>query len=172
AFGGTIASVRRPGMTEVTPSLSGTELVESIPELASVADVDVREFPPIASFAVTIPAMLDLARAVAEAHAEGCDGVVISHGTDTIEETAYALALLLPRDRQIVLTGAMRNPTLPGTDGPANLIGAFVAAASPAVAGLGPVVVLNDDLHAARFATKTHTSRVSTIGSPGAGPLG
>jgi L-asparaginase len=172
AFGGTIASVRRPGMTEVTPSLSGAELVESIPELAAVADVEVREFPPIASFAVTTRAMLDLARAVIEAHADGCDGVVISHGTDTIEETAYALALMLPRERRLVLTGAMRNPTLPGTDGPANLIAAFLAAGSRLVTGVGPVVVLNDDLHAARFATKTHTSRVSTIGSPGAGPLG
>jgi L-asparaginase len=159
-------------MTEVAPSLSGAELVESIPELAAVADVEVREFPPIASFAVTLPAMLDLARAVIEAHDEGCDGVVISHGTDTIEETAYTLALMVPRDRQVVLTGAMRNPTLPGTDGPANLIAAFLAAGSPLAAGLGPIVVLNDDLHAARFVTKTHTSRVSTMRSPGAGPLG
>jgi L-asparaginase len=172
AFGGTIASVRRPGATEVTPTLSGAELVESLPELAEVAEIEIREFPPIASFAVTLPDMLTLARAAAEALAEDREGVVISHGTDTIEETAYALALMLPRGRPVVLTGAMRNPTLPGTDGPANLLAAFLVAASPHAAGLGPVVVLNDELHAARFVTKAHTIRVSAMASPGIGPLG
>jgi L-asparaginase len=172
AFGGTIASVRRPGAAEVTPTLSGAELVESLPELAEVAEIDVREFPPIASFAVTVPDMVALAHAAAEAFAEGREGVVISHGTDTIEETAYALALMLPRGRPIVVTGAMRNPTMPGADGPANMIAAFLVAASPLAAGLGPLVVLNDELHAARFVTKSHTLRVSTMASPGAGPLG
>src|SRR5262245_4428269 len=114
AFGGTIASARRPGATEVTPMLSGAELLESLPELATVAEIDVREFPPMASFAVTLPDMLALARAVAAAFAEGGDGVVITHGTDMIEETAYALALMLPRGAPVVLTGALRNPTLPG----------------------------------------------------------
>ena len=172
AFGGTIASVQRPGATEVTPTLTGAELVESLPELAEVAEIDVRDFPPIASFAVTLPDMLALVRATAEAFAEGREGVVISHGTDTIEETAYALALMLPRGQPIVLTGAMRNPTQPGTDGPANLLAAFLVAASPSAAGLGPLVVLNDELHAARFVTKSHTMRASTMTSPGAGPLG
>ena len=172
AFGGTIASARQPGASEVTPSLSGADLVASVPELAEVAEIEVREFPPIASFEVTVDAMLVLARAAAQAAAEGLDGIVISHGTDTIEETAYALALMLPREQPVVLTGAMRNPTLPGTDGPANLLSAFSVAASPLAAGIGPVVVLNDELHAARFATKSHTQRVSTIASPGAGPLG
>jgi L-asparaginase len=79
---------------------------------------------------------------------------------------------MLPRDAPVVLTGAMRNPTMPGADGPANLLAAFVVAADPRTAPLGPVVVLNDELHAARFATKSHTARVSTIASPGAGPLG
>ena len=69
--------------------------------------------------------MLALARAAAEAFAEGRAGVMISHGTDTIEETAYALALMLPRGRPVVFTGAMRNPTLPGADGPANLLSGF-----------------------------------------------
>lgn len=172
AFGGTIASVRAPGATGVTPTLSGSELVRSVPELAGVAEIDVRDFPPIASFAVTLEDMHRLARAASEAFEDGCDGVVISHGTDTIEETAYALALMLPRTRPIVLTGALRNPTLPGTDGPANLLASFRVAASPLAAGLGPLVVLNDELHAARFVTKAHTSRLSALASPGAGPLG
>lgn len=172
AFGGTIASVRAAGATEVTPTLSGSQLVQSVPELAGVAEIDVLDFPPIASFAVTPADMHMLARATAEALEDGCEGAVITHGTDTIEETAYALALMLPRTRPIVLTGALRNPTLPGTDGPANLLAAFRVAASPLAAGLGPLVVLNDELHAARFVTKAHTSRVSALASPGAGPLG
>ena len=172
AFGGTIASARRPGAVEVTPMLTGAEVLESVPELAAVAEIEVVDFPPIASFAVTPRDMVGLARSVSEALEAGCEGVVISHGTDTIEETAYALALMLPRGRPVVLTGAMRNPTLPGTDGPANLISAFLVAGSPLAAGLGPLVVFNDELHAARFVTKSHTSRVSTMASPGAGPLG
>lgn len=172
AFGGTIASVRRSGATEVTPTLSGAELVQSVPELAEIADVEVREFPPIASFAVTLADMQTLARAAAESFADGCEGIVVTHGTDTIEETAYALALMLPRTQPIVLTGALRNPTQQGADGPANLLAAFRVAASPLGHGLGPLVVLNDELHAARFVTKTHTSRVSALASPGAGPLG
>ena len=172
AFGGTIASVRRAGMAEVAPTLTGAEVLESVPGLAEVAEIEVVDFPPIASFAVTPRDMVGLARSAVEAFAAGCDGVVITHGTDTIEETAYVLALTLPRGRPTVLTGAMRNPTLPGTDGPANLLSAFLVAASPLAVDLGPLVVLNDELHAARFVTKTHTTRVSTMASPGAGPLG
>lgn len=116
--------------------------------------------------------MLEVARVAARAFEEGAEGVIVTHGTDTIEETAYALALMLPRGRPVVLTGAMRNPTLPGTDGPASLLAAARVAASPLATGLGPVVVMNDEVHAARFATKAHTQGVSTIASPGAGPLG
>src|SRR5262249_10991729 len=166
------ASVRKPGATEVSPTLSGAELLASLPELEEVAEIHVQEFPPIPSFAVTLADMQTLARAADEAFARDYTGVVISHGTDTIEETAYGVALMLPRGRPVVLTGAMRNPTLPGADGPANLLAAFLVAESPSAAGLGPLVVLNDELHAARFATKSHTMRVSTIASPGAGPLG
>lgn len=172
AFGGTISSIRRPGSDGVTPTLSGGELIASVPELAAIAEIEVRDFEPLPSFAVTPGHMLVLARAVAESFAQGADGVVISHGTDTIEETAYTLALTLPRGKPVVLTGAMRNPTLPGPDGAGNLVAAFATAASPQAHGLGPLLVLNDELHAARFATKTHTSRVSTIASPWAGPLG
>lgn len=172
AFGGTIASGRRPGTAEVAPMLGGEQLLASLPELGEVAAIQVRNFAPLPSFEVTPSHMLELAGATARAFEEGAAGVVITHGTDTIEETAYTLALALPRGRPLVLTGAMRNPTLPGTDGPANLLAAVRVASSPLAAGLGPLVVLNDELHAARFATKTHTQRVSTIGSPGAGPLG
>ena len=172
AVGGTISCVPREGVPGLTATLTAGEIADSVPGLADVADIDVGDVATVASFEVTFAHMHALAREARRAFEEGCDGVVVTHGTDTIEETAYALALMVPRGRQIVLTGAMRNPTLPGTDGPGNLLSAFVVAASPEAGELGPLVVLNDELHAARFAQKLHTTRVSTFGSLGAGPVG
>ena len=171
AVGGTISCLPADGGAAATASLTAGEIVESVPELASIAEVEVGDVATIASFAITLADMHTLALEVKRALDGGCDGVVITHGTDTIEETAYALALLLPR-ASIVLTGAMRNPALPGTDGPANLLAAFIAAAAGETAELGPLVVLNDELHTARFAQKAHTTRLSTIASIGAGPVG
>ncbi len=172
AMGGTIASVPTGDTAEVTPSLKAEELIESVPVLRSVARVDWGDIVTIASFAVRLEDMYVVACAVLKAFDDGCDGVVVTHGTDTIEETAYALALMVPRGKPIAVTGAMRNPTLPGADGPGNLAAAFMTAARPEAGALGPVLVLNDELHAARFATKSHSTRPSTIVSAGAGPIG
>ena len=172
AVGGTISCVPREGLDGVTATLTAGDIAESVPGLTDMAELEVGDVATVASFDVTYALMLDVAREVARAREEGCDAVVLTHGSDTIEETAYALALMLPRGAPVVLTGAMRNPTLPGTDGPANLFAAFVVAASPAAGPLGPVIVFNDEVHAARFAQKLHTTRVSTFGSLGAGPVG
>jgi L-asparaginase len=172
AVGGTISCVPREGVDGVTAALTAADIVDSVPGLAEVAELDVGDVATVASFDVTYDLMLSVAREVARAREDGCDGVVITHGSDTIEETAYALALMLPRGAPVAVTGAMRNPTLPGTDGPANLLAATIVAASPGTGELGPVIVFNDEIHAARFAQKLHTTRVSTIGSLGAGPLG
>jgi L-asparaginase len=171
AVGGTISCLPAAGGAAATATLTAGEIVESVPDLARIAEVEVGDVATIASFAITLADMHALALEARRALDDGCDGVVITHGTDTIEETAYALALLLPR-AAIVLTGAMRNPALPGTDGPANLLAAFVVAADSETAELGPLVVLNDELHTARFAQKLHTTRLSTISSLGAGPVG
>lgn len=162
----------REGVEGVTAALTAADIADSVPGLAEVADLDVGDVATVPSFDVTYGLMLSLAREVVRAREAGCDGVVVTHGSDTIEETAYALALMLPRGAPVVITGAMRNPTLPGTDGPANLLAATIVAASPGTGELGPVIVFNDEIHAARFAQKLHTTRVSTIGSLGAGPLG
>ncbi len=171
-MGGTIASVSTGGTVEVSPSLKAEQLIESVPALATVASIEWGDVATIASFAVTLANMHDLAVAVTQAAEDGADGVVITHGTDTIEETAYALALMAPRDLPVVLTGAMRNPTLPGADGPGNLLAAFLAAAHPDARRLGPILVFNDEIHAARFASKSHSTRPSTFASAGAGPIG
>ena len=96
----------------------------------------------------------------------------MKHGTDTLEETAFALDLLLDGDTPVVLTGAMRDASTPGTDGPRNLVSAARIAVEPSARGLGVLVALNDEIHAARAVMKTHTTALGTFASPGAGPLG
>jgi len=98
--------------------------------------------------------------------------VVITHGTDTLEEMAYLLDPLVPDETPLVLTGAMRTASEVGADGPANLWAAVRVTASPAAHGLGALVVLNDEIHAARFVTKTDTLSPASFRSPGWGPLG
>jgi L-asparaginase len=113
--------------------------------------------------------MLKIAQTIEATHH---DGVVVLHGTDTMEETAYALALMTSWSRPVVLTGAMRLPQQPGADGPANLLAAVTAATTPALAALGPVLVAHDEIHLARHVAKVHTSRVAAFASPSFGPVG
>ncbi|WP_078413622.1 asparaginase [Priestia abyssalis] len=100
------------------------------------------------------------------------DGVVITHGTDTLEETAYFLDLTINTDIPIVLTGAMRSSNEIGSDGPYNLISALKVASSEDAKGKGVLVVMNDEIHTAENVTKTHTSNVATFQSPQYGPIG
>lgn len=101
-----------------------------------------------------------------------CDGIVITHGTDTLEETAYFLDLTIPSVIPIVLTGAMRSSNELGSDGVYNFQSAILTAASDEATGKGVLVVMNDEIHTARFVTKTHTTNVDTFRTPTFGPLG
>lgn len=172
SFGGTIASTPAAGEHGVRPRLTPEQLVAAVPGIAGVADVETAQLDQVPGSDVRWTTVLAGAREARRRIADGCAGVVITQGTDTIEETAMALDLLVGGDAPVVVTGAMRNPSLPGAEGPANLLAAVSVAASPAARGLGALVVLHDEVHAARYVRKTHTGSPSTFASSPVGPLG
>lgn len=171
-LGGTIA-MTTTDTGGVTPSLTARQLVDAVPGLADTGiEIDVLTFRNKPGASLTLDDLTDRAGEIGKHLDAGTAGVVITQGTDTIEESAYTLDLLHPGPQPIVVTGAMRNPTLAGADGPANLLAAIRVAASPAARGLGCVVVLADEIHAARRVRKTHSTSIATFASPNGGPLG
>jgi L-asparaginase len=170
-LGGTIASSADPGAGAAI-RVSGADLMRSIPAAGAVAEVSVQTVRMLPSADLRLADVLDLRDAVQAVIGGGAHGVVVTQGTDTLEETSYALDLLTGFDEPVVFTGALRNLSVPGTDAPANLLAAIRVAASPCARGAGVLVVLNDEIHAARHVRKRHTSAVSAFGSPLTGPAG
>jgi len=170
-LGGTISMTGSDGDGAVV-RLTGGDLLRTAAVAALGVDTDVVDFRAIGSSRLTVTDLAQLHAAADRAVAAGADGVVVVQGTDTLEESSFLLDLWWTRDHPIVFTGAMRNPGLPGPDGPANLVAALRVAADPACAGLGALVVMNDEVHAARFVAKRHTSSLGAFVSPAAGPLG
>jgi L-asparaginase len=170
ALGGTIASTGSG--TGVTPKLSAEQLVGSVPGLAEVARIEAATFRQVPSPELTPADLIALAVEIEQRLESGAMGVVVTQGTDTIEETAFVLDLLVQADAPVVVTGAMRNPTLAGADGPANLLGAVQTAVSEHARGLGAVILFAEEIHAARFARKAHTQSLSPFISAPAGPIG
>jgi L-asparaginase len=166
-LGGTIAMAGDGG---VVPALSARQVVDAVPALAGTGvELEVHSLCNRPGASVTFDDLRDLRALLA---GRPFAGAVITQGTDTIEETAYFLDLLHERPEPIVVTGAMRNPTLAGADGPANLLAAVLVAASPRARDLGCLVVMSDEIHAAARVRKTHSSSVSAFASPNGGPLG
>ncbi|BAS06753.1 L-asparaginase [Arthrobacter sp. Hiyo4] len=172
-LGGTIASVPDSSGNDAVPKMTAEALFDGVPQarkLATLAPYSFRQYP---SGDLSLKDILELAGLIEDmAQAENIDGVVITQGTDTLEETSFLLDLLLTTDLPVVLTGAMRNPGLPGADGPANLLGAVQVATNPQSRGLGPVVVFNDEIHLPRFVRKMHSASTAAFSSPNAGPIG
>jgi L-asparaginase len=156
-----------------TIGLSGQELVEAVPQLATVADITVEEFVQFGSSSMRPEHWVGLARRINRAFSEDADleGVVVTHGTDTMEETAYFLHLTVRDERPVVVTGAMRGPSAISADGPANVVAATSVAVAPSVRGTGVLVVLNDEIHSARDVRKMDSNRVDAFRSEW-GPLG
>jgi L-asparaginase len=171
SLGGTITMVPTDG-GGITPRLGAAELVASVPALAEVAEIEAESPLRVASPSLTLADLVDVARRLEVAFAAGVDGAVVIQGTDTIEESAFLLDLLVAGDKPVVVTGAMRGADAPGADGPANLLAAARVAVAPESRGLGTLVVLNYDIHAARFVQKSHTALPSAFLSPLMGSIG
>ena len=170
SLGGTIAMTGEPG-GGVRPRLSGADLVAAVPGLHAVAHVEAQSFRQLPSASLRLDDLAALADEIDRCLDQGAAGVVVTQGTDTIEETAWCLDVLLANRAPVVVTGAMRNPTLAGADGPGNLLAAVVVAASGQDLG-GVAVVFGDEVHSAAGVAKVHSTRPAAFGSPATGPIG
>jgi L-asparaginase len=175
ATGGTIAGqLKKPGEAGyVAGQLAVDVLIEAVPEVQDVAQVKGEQIARIASQDMNDEVWLKLYKRITELDKDpGVSGIVVTHGTDTMEETAFFLDLTTATDKPVVLVGAMRPATAKGADGPLNLLNAVKIAASPASRGRGVLVALNEEIHSAREVTKTSTTEVQTFRSPNTGPVG
>ena len=175
ATGGTIAATAsRDRHTRYTTGALGSDaLIEGVPGIADIATLTVEQIAAVGSQNISHAIWLDLAQRVAQLQADPqVDGIVITHGTDTLEETAYFLSLVLPRDKPVVLVGAMRPAHALSADGPGNLLRAVALAGHAPSAAWGPVVIMNDSIYAAADIQKTSASGVQAFGSPNGGPIG
>jgi L-asparaginase len=170
--GGTIAMRPDPVTGKLVPAVSGDELVEMLawPE---APPIELDDFASVPSFDMHGALGLSLARRVNE-HAGRPDvtGIVVTHGTDTMEESVYLIDRLLGSDKPVVLTGAQRGADERDSDGPRNLRDAISIAASRSAVGLGATIAFAGEIHAAREARKVHTSALRAFDSPGYGPVG
>jgi L-asparaginase len=166
AAGGTIAMRGE----QAVPALDASGLVEQLPQVAGF-HLRAETVLSLPSAHLTLPDALALARRAGEAASNG-EGVVLTTGTDTLEEVAMLCALTYGGEAPIVLTGANRPSSAPGADGPANLLDAIILARSPAATGLGVVVVFGGEVHAATSVRKIDSTGPAAFGSPTAGPLG
>jgi L-asparaginase len=166
--GGTIAmQSEKPGQAGVL-KLGAAGLLQSVPQIAAIAEVEGRDIFAKSSASLTLEDLKVLAAAIDAV--KGVEGIIITHGTDTLEETAFALQLMIRTEIPVIITGAMRQANAPGAEGPANLFESCRVAISPKAKGKGVLVVINGEIHAAAFVRKTHSFLPDTFQS--IGPLG
>lgn len=175
ATGGTIAGV---GSSAVKSSyepgkIAIGSLLDAVPQINDIADVTGEQLVNIGSEHMTDQVMLSLAKRINQLMEDKeTDGIVITHGTDTMEESAFFLSLTTKRTKPVILVGAMRPSTAMSADGPLNLYNAVVAASAPESAGRGVMVAMNGSLYPAEDVLKTHTTNVEAFQAPNKGPKG
>jgi L-asparaginase len=170
--GGTIAMRPDPATGKLVPAVSGEELVDML-GWPDAPPLELDDFASVPSFDMHGDLVVELADRVREhCRREAVAGVVVTHGTDTMEESVYVVDRLLDSDAAVVFTGAQRAADEPDTDGPRNLRDAIRVALAPEARGHGALVAFAGELHAAREARKVHTSALRAFGSPGYGPVG
>ena len=175
ATGGTIAGAQatQADAGYKSGTFSVDDLIKAVPQLKNIAEMSGEQVANIGSQTMNYEVWLKLAKRVNEVlKNDDVDGVVITHGTDTMEETAYFLSLVVKSDKPVVLVGSMRPATAISADGPINLYNGVALAGLPEARGRGPLVVLNDTIHYAREAQKMHTTHMDTFESPNRGIAG
>ena len=166
--GGTIGM---DGAGGATPQLDASALVNAVPGLQSYEGLTAETVANLPSAHLSLDQMLEICRSARDAARRGI-GVVVTHGTDTLEETAMLCDILSDAEAPVVFTGAIRPASAPGADGPANLVDAVAVAASDDAADLGTLVVFGGEIHHARVVRKTDTTSLTAFSSPQIGPLG
>ncbi len=171
--GGTISMKVEPRIAAAIPAMKSTEIMAMVMNIDRIADIEIVNFAELPSPHITVEQLIKLRQLVSGLlKRSDIDGVVITHGTDTLEETAYYLDLSLNSAKPIVMVAAMRNASELGYDGPANLSAAICTAASDSSRQRGVLIVMNNDINAAVETTKSHTMALGTFKSLEFGPLG
>jgi L-asparaginase len=171
--GGTISMRHDPVSGGAVPTLRGKDILALTPGIDQIADLEIDDWGAFPGPHMTVERMWALRGRIVEHLARpDVDGIVVTHGTDALEESAYLVARSVSSDKPVVFTGAMRTSSDLGWDGPANLGAAVRVATSPAARGTGVLVVMADRVFAGLDVTKTHTHKLESFDSPGLGPLG
>ncbi len=160
------------GQSGVKPTLRAQDLLATMPSLRGIADIEAKQMALKPSCALTLNDIAVLAEAVTQANRSGYDGSVVTQGTDTMEETSFALDLLAGGTGPVVMTGAMFSPSHPGNDGEGNLQVALRAATAAQLAAAGVLVAMDQELHSASHVIKCDTVRRGAFASPLCGPIG
>lgn len=171
--GGTISMKIDPRISAAIPALSSEEIMSMVTNIDRFADIEIVDFERIPGPHMTPQKMMDLSNLIKRiVKRNDIDGVIITHGTDSLEETAFLLDLNIQTEKPVVVVGAMRNSSELGYDGPSNLASAICTAISEQSKGKGVLVVMNNEVNSASEVTKTHTLSLDTFKSPEFGPLG
>ncbi|EOC99934.1 asparaginase [Caldisalinibacter kiritimatiensis] len=171
--GGTISMKVDPRINAAIPALSSEEIMAMVTNIEKYTDIEIINFAKLPGPHMTPEKMMELSKLVRKTLArKDITGVVVTHGTDTLEETAYLLHLTIKNEKPVIVVGAMRNGSELGYDGPSNLSAAICTAISDEAKNKGVLVVMNNEVNAASEVTKTNTLTVNTFKAPEFGPLG